>query len=297
MVYANADITKAEQAREVIAFADYWQHVAGTDPGLLVFDSQLTTYTVLDELAARGITFLTLRQRGTSDPRTLAALPASAWKTAQHQPRRPLPPPPDLTKTSSPSTASQPGAPDRHPQHRPRPTHPADHQRPDHPGQGPVHPLRRTHDHRERTRRLHLRLPPQRPLQRPPAQRRPRHHPDRCRRQLLPLLARNLPRYETATPDKLWRHFLDTTGTIHVTDHHRHLSTSTCAPTTPSSSTPASPTSTSPSPGGTTEPSASASHHAEPGSSPTSTRISSPGIEAKRLWSAGKTGTRARTAR
>ena len=24
MVYANADITKAEQAREIIAFADYW---------------------------------------------------------------------------------------------------------------------------------------------------------------------------------------------------------------------------------------------------------------------------------
>ena len=25
MVYANADLTKAEQAREVLAFADYWQ--------------------------------------------------------------------------------------------------------------------------------------------------------------------------------------------------------------------------------------------------------------------------------
>ena len=32
------------------------------------------------------------------------------------------------------------------------------------------------------------------------------------------LLARRLPRYETATPDKLWRHFLDATGTIHTTD-------------------------------------------------------------------------------
>ncbi|MBI3256342.1 MAG: hypothetical protein HYZ59_00990 [Actinobacteria bacterium] len=60
MVYANADVTKAEQAREVIAFAEYWSRVAGSDPGLLVFDSKLTTYPVLDELAARGITFLTL---------------------------------------------------------------------------------------------------------------------------------------------------------------------------------------------------------------------------------------------
>ena len=40
MVYANADITKADQAREIIAFADYWQQATGSDPGLLVFDSQ-----------------------------------------------------------------------------------------------------------------------------------------------------------------------------------------------------------------------------------------------------------------
>jgi hypothetical protein len=31
------------------------------------------------------------------------------------------------------------------------------------------------------------------------------------------LLARQLPRYQTATPDKLWRHFLDTGGTLHIT--------------------------------------------------------------------------------
>jgi hypothetical protein len=59
MVYANADLTKADQAREVIAFAEYWQRVAGAEPGLLCFDSKLTTYPVLDELCARGITFLT----------------------------------------------------------------------------------------------------------------------------------------------------------------------------------------------------------------------------------------------
>jgi len=32
------------------------------------------------------------------------------------------------------------------------------------------------------------------------------------------LLARRLPRYQTATPDTIWRHFLDTTGTLHITD-------------------------------------------------------------------------------
>ena len=32
------------------------------------------------------------------------------------------------------------------------------------------------------------------------------------------ILARKLPRYETATPERIWRHFLDTPGTVHVTD-------------------------------------------------------------------------------
>ena len=82
MVYANADITKAEQAAEIIAFADYWQQATSSDPGLLVFDSQLTTYKILDELSGRGIRWLTLRQRGKTELTRLAGLPASAWKSA-----------------------------------------------------------------------------------------------------------------------------------------------------------------------------------------------------------------------
>ncbi len=81
MVYSNADITKAEQAAEIIAFAGYWQQATGSDPGLLVFDSQLTTYKILDQLTGRGISWLTLRQRGKTELTRLAALPASAWKT------------------------------------------------------------------------------------------------------------------------------------------------------------------------------------------------------------------------
>ena len=83
MVYANADVTKATQAREVLAFAEYWHRVSGRDPGLLVFDSQLTNYATLDELCTRGISFLTLRQRGKRELERLAALPASLW-TAHH---------------------------------------------------------------------------------------------------------------------------------------------------------------------------------------------------------------------
>jgi transposase len=80
MVYANAELTKAEQAREVIAFADYWQQIAGSEPGLLVFDSKLTTYKVLSELTERGIHWLTLRERGQKLITDLEALPDTEWK-------------------------------------------------------------------------------------------------------------------------------------------------------------------------------------------------------------------------
>ncbi len=79
MVYANADLTQAEQAHEIIAFADYWQHATGAEPGLLVFDSKLTTYPVLEQLNTRGLTWMTLRKRGPKILAGLAALPASAW--------------------------------------------------------------------------------------------------------------------------------------------------------------------------------------------------------------------------
>jgi transposase len=83
MVYANADVTKGEAARQILAFADHWKATSGSEPGLLVFDSRLTTYDVLDELSARGIDWLTLRQRGKSVLAALAALPDSAWKSVR----------------------------------------------------------------------------------------------------------------------------------------------------------------------------------------------------------------------
>jgi hypothetical protein len=80
MVYANADLTKAEQAAEITAFCDYWQQTTGADPGLLVFDSQLTNYKILNQITCRGIPWLTLRKRGEKELARLAGLPASAWK-------------------------------------------------------------------------------------------------------------------------------------------------------------------------------------------------------------------------
>jgi hypothetical protein len=79
LLCAHADLSKASQNREVIAFADHWHQVTGQDPALLIFDSKLTTQAVLAELDDRGIGFITSRARHPGVTKTLTALPASAW--------------------------------------------------------------------------------------------------------------------------------------------------------------------------------------------------------------------------
>jgi hypothetical protein len=79
LLYANADLSKATQNNEVIAFCDHWRRVTGRDPALLVFDSKLTTQPQLSTLDRRGVRWLTLRARNPRLTATLAALPATAW--------------------------------------------------------------------------------------------------------------------------------------------------------------------------------------------------------------------------
>ncbi len=66
LVYANADLAKATEAREVVAFCDHWKDVSRHDPHLLVMDQKVTTHPVLGELGAGGARFLTLRMRSPS---------------------------------------------------------------------------------------------------------------------------------------------------------------------------------------------------------------------------------------
>jgi transposase len=81
LVYANADIFKATQNREVIAFCNHWKHVSGTDPAMLVLDQKVTTQAVLGELDERGVRFLTLRMRSTSLLAHINRLTAADYKT------------------------------------------------------------------------------------------------------------------------------------------------------------------------------------------------------------------------
>jgi transposase len=81
LVYANADLHKATQAREVLAFCDHWKAVSGADPRMLVMDQKVTTQQVLGELDARGVKFLTLRMRSPALLTQINALSSQDFKT------------------------------------------------------------------------------------------------------------------------------------------------------------------------------------------------------------------------
>jgi hypothetical protein len=218
MVYANADLTKAEQAREVLAFADYWQKIAGSDPGLLVFDSKLTTYSVLDELTARGIRWLTLRERGPKLMADLAARPDSEWKTVRIE---------RTGRYRAPQIHDQlvqiKGIADKVRQlgvrniGREQPT------------------LLITNDLTTTTKKLFARYAERMTIENELDAYIGGFHLNALSSglplnvdldttltviagNLYRLLARQLPRYENATPDRIWRHFLNATGTLHLTD-------------------------------------------------------------------------------
>ena len=80
LCYANTDINKADQAHEIINFSEFWQASSRQTPRLLVFDSTLTTHAELAELDDRGIGFITLRRRGATLMQQVAALPPDAWQ-------------------------------------------------------------------------------------------------------------------------------------------------------------------------------------------------------------------------
>jgi hypothetical protein len=218
MVYANADLTKAEQAREILAFADYWQSVAGEDPGLLVFDSKLTTYKVLDELSARGIRWLTLRERGPKLIADLLARPNADWRRVRVERTGRYRAPEILDELVQVKGI-----------------------------EGPVRQLAVRNIGREQptllitnelertTKQLFARYAERMTIENELDAYISGFHLDALTSglplnvdldttltviagNLYRLLARRLPRYQHATPDTIWRHFLDATGTIHTTD-------------------------------------------------------------------------------
>jgi hypothetical protein len=81
LVYANADLSKATQAREAIAFCDHWKQVTGHDPAMLIMDQKVTTQQILGELDARGVKFCTLRMRSAALMTYINQLTPADYKT------------------------------------------------------------------------------------------------------------------------------------------------------------------------------------------------------------------------
>jgi hypothetical protein len=82
LCYANANLTRAEQAGEPYRFVEFWHEVTGKDPAWLYFDSRVTTYEELSRLNQRQVQFITIRRRGSSLMRRLQELAAGAWHKA-----------------------------------------------------------------------------------------------------------------------------------------------------------------------------------------------------------------------
>ena len=93
LVYANADLSKATQAREAIVFCDHWKQATGHDPHMLIMDQKVTTQQTLGELDARSVKFLTLRMRSPALMNYINQLTSADYKTITlHRPsahRRP----------------------------------------------------------------------------------------------------------------------------------------------------------------------------------------------------------------
>lgn len=82
LCYSNADLTRAEQAHELLCFVEFWHELTGTDPQWLYLDARVATYPELSRLNQRKISFVTIRRRGAALLRRLAALPTGAWRGA-----------------------------------------------------------------------------------------------------------------------------------------------------------------------------------------------------------------------
>ena len=80
LLYANTDIDRADEPKEIMNFVNYWTDVKGIIEQTLVFDSKLTTYQVLEELNDDPkINFITLRRRGKKIIEEARAIPEEKW--------------------------------------------------------------------------------------------------------------------------------------------------------------------------------------------------------------------------
>jgi transposase len=83
MCYATANVLRGEADQMAVRFADHWKAQKGHYPARLLFDGRVTTYAELAALEQRHIGFITIRRRGCSMLRRLEGRPSSSWRRCQ----------------------------------------------------------------------------------------------------------------------------------------------------------------------------------------------------------------------
>jgi hypothetical protein len=240
LVYANATCTKADQAGQAIAFARHWQAATGTAPELLVLDSKVTTGAGLAELHGAGLRFITLRARNAKLTAQLEALPASAWTPITPERRGPYAKPEvheqDVTVRGCPHPLRQIAV----------------------RGLGHEHPtLILTNDRDSPPKKIVGRYAKRMRIEQRLAESIRSFHLDALSSAVAlnvdldttltvwaaaayDALRRQLPGYESATPDTIWRRFISTSGqiTIGPRDITARLNSRTYSPVTRTASLP-----------------------------------------------------------
>lgn len=79
LAYTSTDIKRKNASNEILNFADYWMSIKGLIDQMLVFDSRLTNYGVLNQINEKNIKFLTLRRRSNSIIKWAYNLPNEEW--------------------------------------------------------------------------------------------------------------------------------------------------------------------------------------------------------------------------
>jgi hypothetical protein len=83
MCYATANVLRDDMDAMAVRFTDYWKEQTGGYPQELLFDGRVTTYEHLAELESRKVGFITVRRRGSAMLRRVKELADGAWASCQ----------------------------------------------------------------------------------------------------------------------------------------------------------------------------------------------------------------------
>jgi hypothetical protein len=83
MCYATANVLRDDMDAMAVRFTDYWKEQTGAYPVELLFDGRVTTYEHLAQLERRQVGFITVRRRGSAMLRRVKQLADDAWSSCQ----------------------------------------------------------------------------------------------------------------------------------------------------------------------------------------------------------------------